>query len=336
MKKEYFGRSHKNEEVTLYTLENEHLIMKVMDYGAALVSFIDKTTGIDIVEGFDSMEGYLKQTSYIGASIGRTANRIGKGLFTLNGVQYSAPINNNGNCNHGGLEGFDKKMYAVEADETKVCFSRISADGEEGYPGNLEVKITYTLLENGISIKAEGTPDGDTLFAYTNHSYFNLYGNGRAMEQTLQVNTDVYAPLDETGMAIDRLDPVADTPFDFREAKPLCRDIEADNEQLRLGKGYDHYYPIPGSGMRTMAVLSSDRLQLSAVSDFPGIHIYSGNWLDEMSGKYDVYYGFRSACALETAYMPNAINYEDVEAKPIVRNGETSVHEVQYLLKVIG
>ena len=333
MKKEYFGKNQYGEDVALYTFENAHLIMKVMNYGAALVSFIDKETGIDIVEGFSSMEGYLKQTSYIGASIGRTANRIGKGIFTLNDREYHLPVNNNGNCNHGGMEGFDKKMYETECTDTSAVFTRISTDGEEGYPGNLAVKITYTLLEEGISIKAEGTADQDTLFAYTNHSYFNLFGNGHAMEQKLQVFTDVYAPLDESGMAKDEVLPVEGTPFDFRTAKQLNRDIEENNEQLAAGRGYDHYYPVSGSGMRRMAVLSSDRLELTAVSDFPGIHIYSGNWLDEMKGKDDVYYGFRSACALETAYMPNAVNYPDVKEKPVVKAGETSVHEIQYLLR---
>lgn len=134
---ENFGKLKDGREVTLYTIENEHIIMKVMNYGATLVSLIQKDTGIDVVEGFDSVEGYLDQTSYIGASIGRTANRIEKGKFHLNGKEYTIPINNNGNCNHGGIKGFDKKVWHAVEENDQITFRYTSVDGEEGYPGNL-------------------------------------------------------------------------------------------------------------------------------------------------------------------------------------------------------
>lgn len=332
--KSEFGKLKDGRQVYLYTLENDHTIMKVMDYGATLVSFINKDTGIDVVEGFESVEGYLDQTSYIGASIGRTANRIEKGKFTLNGKEYTLPINNNGNCNHGGLEGFDKKIWAAYEESDKVTFRYTSKDGEEGYPGNLYVKVTYQLLEDGISIQSEGTSDQDTLFAYTNHSYFNLEESEDAMNHEVKINADTYGLSDANGLTLDDLQPVEGTPFDFREFKQLSKDINEDNEQLKFGKGYDHHFAIKGEGMREMARCKAGKLEMLCESDFPGMHLYSANWLENKTGKKGHHYPERSAVCFEAEYMPNAINYDDVKEKPIVKANTTLKHEIRYTLKV--
>lgn len=331
---ENFGKLKDGREVTLYTIENEHIIMKVMNYGATLVSLIQKDTGIDVVEGFDSVEGYLDQTSYIGASIGRTANRIEKGKFHLNGKEYTIPINNNGNCNHGGIEGFDKKVWHAVEENDQITFRYTSVDGEEGYPGNLFVKVTYRLLEDGLSISTEAASDADTLFAYTNHSYFNLDESEDAMNHEAMVHAQKYGLSDENGLTLNQFEDVENTPFDFRTFKTLNTDINEDNEQLKYGKGYDHHYVIEGEGFREMAVVKGKELELHAYSDYPGMHLYSANWLENKVGKKGHKYPERSAVCLEAEYMPNAINYPNIEPKPIVHASEVQKHEIQYRLKV--
>ncbi len=331
---ENFGKLKDGREVTLYTIENDHIIMKVMNYGATLVSLIQKDTGIDVVEGFDSVEGYLDQTSYIGASIGRTANRIEKGKFHLNGKEYTIPINNNGNCNHGGIEGFDKKVWHAVEEDDQITFRYTSVDGEEGYPGNLFVKVTYRLLEDGISISTEATSDADTLFAYTNHSYFNLDESEDAMNHEVMVHAQKYGLSDANGLTLNQFEDVENTPFDFRTFKTLNKDINVDNEQLKYGKGYDHHYVIEGEGFREMAVVKGVKLELHAYSNYPGMHLYSANWLENKVGKKGHKYPERSAVCLEAEYMPNAINYPDVEPKPIIHASEVQKHEIQYRLKV--
>ena len=334
MKQSSFGIDTKGRETTLYTLENEKVSISVCDYGATLVRFIDKKSGKDIVKGFDDIHGYQSQTSYIGASIGRTANRIGKGQFSLNGKTYQLPINNNGNCNHGGIEGFDKKLWQVkEAGDDHIVFCYLSKDGEEGYPGNLDVRVTYTLLDRGVSITAEGTADQDTLFAFTNHSYFNLEQSEDIRHHLLQVNADGYVPDDENGMGMDEVRPVAGTPFDFRTMKEIGKDLDQDDPQLHVARGYDHFYPVQGESVRTVAMLQGGGLLLTAQTNQPGVHIYSANWLEGETGKYGIVHKPQSAVCLECAWHPNAINYPDVCAKPVVKAGQTSVQIIQYTVE---
>lgn len=326
--KKQFGELN-GQEVFLYTIENENIRIAATDYGAALVSFVHKHSGIDVVLGFDNLDGYLDQTSYIGASVGRTANRIEKGIFTLNGKTYHLPINNNGNCNHGGLVGFDKVIWKAEERDDSITFTYLSKDGEEGYPGNLLVKVTYRLLENGIEIKAEGTPDADTLFAYTNHSYFCMGGN--ALEHEVQINSSVFALSDENGLALNEIVPVEGTPFDFRDFHTPGERINMDDVQLRYGNGYDHYYPIEGDGMRKFAVCKGRQLEMDVYSDQPGMHFYSANYLEGKKGKQDKIYDPRTALCFECAYMPNAVNYAGVK-QPIVKANETIVQTIRYEL----
>lgn len=330
--KKTFGKC-RGKEVFLYTLENQNIRFSVTDYGATLVSLVYKPLNRDIVEGYDDVDGYIGHDTYIGASIGRTANRIEKGIFTLNGKTYHVPVNNNGNCNHGGMEGFDKKIFGTEEKENAVIFHYTSPDGEEGYPGTLHVTIEYRLLDNGISIISKGTAEEDTLFAYTNHSYFNLDESEDAMNHTLMIPSDYYRPVDETSLTLDKLVSVEDTPFDFRKAHVISERIDEDDIQLKYGAGYDHHYPITGEGLRKMAVLKGKDLELTMLSDFPGFHLYTANWLNGAEGKKGHVYPRRSAVCLEAEYCPNAVNYEDMKDKPVVHTGDTLVHEIQFVLK---
>lgn len=331
--KTYFGKTADGKEVSLYTLENDNIRISVTDYGATLVSFVHKHTGIDAVLGYDDVAGYANQDgSYLGASVGRTANRTGKGVFTLNGKTYHLAVNNNGNSLHGGLVGFDKRVFETEEHEQEVIFRRLSPDMEEGYPGNLEVEIRYALLPDGVEITASGTADQDTLFAYTNHSYFNLDESDNALDHVIEIPAERYGLSDENGMMREVLEPVEGTPFDFRKAKPLGQDIEADNEQLRLAAGYDHFYEIPGTGMRRMAVCRGKKLELTMESDFPGFHLYSANFLYGDIGKKGHIYPRRSAVCFEGEYYPNAINYGDAFIKPVVKAGTTLTNHICYHL----
>lgn len=329
--KQQFGKLN-GQEVFLYTIENDNIRMSVTEYGATLVSFVHKHSDTDVVLGFFNLDGYRDQTSYIGASIGRTANRIEKGTFTLHGKTYHLPINNNGNCNHGGITGFDKVIWKAEEGSDYVSFTYTSKDGEEGYPGNLLVKVTYQLLDNGIEIKAEGTPDADTLFAYTNHSYFNLNGGGSALNHEVEIHSDVYALSDANGLALNEIVPVEGTPFDFREFHTPEERIHMDDVQLKYGNGYDHYYPIEGEGMRLFALCKGKQLMMEVYSDQPGMHFYSANYLEGKTGKYNNVFDPRTALCFECAYMPNAINYDGVK-QPLVKAGETSVQTMRYVIE---
>ena len=335
--KELFTAGRAEEKVYLYTLENENIRMSVTDYGAALVRFIEKKTGRDIVLGFDDAEGYIGQDgSCIGASIGRIANRIAKGTFTLNGKEYHIPINNNGNSNHGGLKGFDQKMFEAEEKEDRVIFHRIAPDGEEGFPGDLDVTIAYILLEDGIAVHTEGKAlDQDTVFAYTNHSYFNLDESDDAMTHEVLIPADRCAETDEAGLMKGNLVPVEGTVFDFRTWTKLSDHVDDDCEQIRLAAGYDHFFEIRGEGMRHMASCRGRDLELTVCSDFPGVHMYTANFLDHIPGKKGKIYNRRSAVCFEAEYYPNAINYDGLE-KPLIRAGETQKHTIEYHIARYG
>jgi aldose 1-epimerase len=334
--KQSFGMIEGLGEAHLWTLENEKTMVQVTDFGAALVSLKDKQTGLDVVQGFDNVQGYVDtRGTCFGASIGRTANRTAKGRFTLNGKEYHLFINNNGNSHHGGEFGFDRKLFEGKEEGNSVIFTRLSPDGEENYPGNLEVKITYTLLEDGVSIKAEGTSDADTLFSYTNHAYFNLDESDTILDHQVMIPSDEFAQSDETGMMKEFMEKVEGTPFDFREFHAIGERIDEDNEQLKLGAGYDHWYPIPHEGMRLNALMRGKQLELIVESDFPGVHIYTSNWFTGWKGKNNHYYTKRSSAALEASYLPNAINYETA-IKPICKANKTLTHEIRFRLRNIS
>lgn len=317
--KQSFG-TIKGEPVTLYELENEFLVLKVMNYGATVVSIIDKATGIDIVKGYDSAEEYYKGTAHLGAFVGRTANRIRNAQFVLNGSTYHITANEHGVTNLHGGDGFDKKMYTAEESENSVRFTRILPDGEEGYPGNMHVAVTYTLKGRTIEMKVEAVSDEDTLFAITNHNYYNLDGSDSVLDHLLKINAQTYSPNDDLSISKDVCVPVENTPFDFRTARMIGTDIEAKDEQIQKFHGYDHHFEIEGKGLRTFAELTGKKLKLTVASDLPGMHMYSANFLD-IIGKNGVPSKPHSAVCIEPEYYPNAINYPSIEPKPVLEAG---------------
>lgn len=324
MSKELFGFNEEGNEVFLYTLENDKIRAAFSDYGATMVSLIEKSTGINVLLGFDSIEGYIGHDAHIGGFIGRTANRTKGASFELNGIRYEIQKNDGENNLHGGSEGFDRVMYEAQESENSVTFTRLSLDGEMGYPGDLSVRVTYTLNGDTVEMKAEGKAMGeDTVFAMTNHNYYNLDESDSILTHKVVIPAERYADDAEDGVAELPMKNVENTPFDFRQEKELGKDISCEDAQIKANRGYDHHFAVDGSGMRTFAVCTGEKLKLTIGSNLPGMHMYTANFLN-VTGRGSKVYAPHCAVCFEPEYFPNGINQKGVE-QPIVRAYETSV-----------
>ncbi|MBQ9326990.1 MAG: galactose mutarotase [Solobacterium sp.] len=324
-----FGLNEAGEEFFLYTIENDAVSVSVTDFGAAMVSLVDKQSGIDILLGFENVSDYIKQDAHIGGFIGRTANRTKGAKFTLNGTEYHIEANDGENNLHGGTLGFDRVKYETEITDNAVKFHRISSDGEMGYPGTLDVTVTYTLTEHGVEMKAEGTAvDHDTVFAMTNHNYYNLNGTGDILNHIVTIPADSYAEDASDGVAVLPLKPVEGTVFDFRTPKALGQDINSEEPQIVQNRGFDHHWAVNGKGLRTFAVCEGEKVVLTVESNLPGMHVYTANFLDGPVGKGGITYRPHSSVCFEPEFIPNGINYEGV-VKPVVKQGETSVQIIR-------
>ncbi len=271
----------------------------------------------DVVLGFDDPGRYLTDSPYFGAVVGRFANRIASGRFTLAGKAYRLACNNGPNALHGGTIGWDKRLWRsgpiTTPDGPGVRFTLASLDGEEGYPGTVEVSVTYVWTEDRrLIVDYAATSDAATPFNVSQHSYWNLAGAGTSvLDHLLRIEADRYLPVDATLIPTGELAPVAGTPFDFRVAKPLGRDISADDAQLRHGGGYDHNLVLNGAGLRLVAELSdpASGRRMTLATDQPGLQLYSGNVLDgTIMGKGGTLYPHRSAVVLETQHFPDSPN----------------------------
>lgn len=322
-----FGKTSEGVEMQLYTLKNKHgLEAKVTNFGATLVSLKtpDRNGQFeDIVLGYDDVADYEKGTFFFGGTIGRYANRIAKGTFNLDGQTYHLPINDGANSLHGGTRGFNKVVWdAKPISAQSVEFSYTSKDGEEGYPGKLAVTVTYTLTgsnELRIDYSAEEAPGKDTVLNLTNHSYFNLTGNPQntILQHELKLFASRFTPVDSGLIPIGELRPVKGTPFDFTTATAVGARIGQDDEQLKLGKGYDHNFVIDRTSGEKLARAAevyepaSGRV-MEVETTQPGIQFYSGNFLDGTAkGKGGVAYNYRSALCLETQHFPDSPNHPE-------------------------
>ncbi len=327
MKQRSFG------EATLYTFENKNgMVMEVTDFGATLYALMvpDKEGNpVDVVLGYDSPEGYMgpSETGF-GATIGRNGNRIGKATFTLNGKTYKLDENNNGNNLHSGLDYYHYRMWKVkETTENSITLSLHSPDGDQGYRGEFDVDVTYTLTdENELRIDYCGVPKEDTIVNMTNHSYFNLNGHasGNILEHELWVDADAFTPTDEELIPTGEICPVAGTPMDFRAKKPVGQDIEADYEAIQFGGGYDHNWCLNNKGVFAKVIeLSSEvsGITMEVYTDLPGVQIYSGNFLVEELGKQGIVYKHRQGICFETQVYPDAINHANFPS-PVVKKDE--------------
>ncbi|HEX8503652.1 MAG TPA: aldose epimerase family protein [Pyrinomonadaceae bacterium] len=324
VKKEGFGTTKGGQAVEIYTLTNRRgAEARVMTYGATVVSLKvpDRAGRLeDVVLGFDRLETYESDTHYVGQVIGRYANRIAKGRFALNGVEYKLAVNNGENHLHGGLRGFDKVVWRARPLPSKlgqaVELTYVSADGEEGYPGTLTVTATYTLTEaNALRIDYAATTDRDTVVNLTNHSYFNLagHGNGDILGHLLTVNAARFTPTDAGSIPTGELRPVKGTPFDFTRPTAIGARIEQDEEQLRFGSGYDHNFVVVGrAGALRLAARVSEPTSGRAMEVWttePGVQLYTGNFLEGTAdGKGGKPYRRRYGFCLETQHFPDSPN----------------------------
>ncbi len=306
----------------LFVLTNSHKVQAAFtNYGARWVSFLmpDKAGVLtDVVLGYDALEGYAADDAYYGATVGRYANRIARGRFNLEGKEYTLAINNKPNHLHGGLKGFSNVVWdVVQNDERSVTFSYGAKDGEEGYPGNLQVRVTYTLTdENEIRAEFEAQTDQATVINLTNHAYFNLNGQGcgSILDHILVINADYYTPIDESSIPYGTLDAVTGTPFDFRQPATIGDRIKADDIQLKHGSGYDHNFVLNKEGdeeltLAAAAIGDQSHIRLEVLTTEPGMQLYTGNF---MKGNHRLKGGLpdekRGAFCLETQHFPDSPN----------------------------
>lgn len=312
-----WGKMPDGSPVTLYTLANKNRVtVSVMTYGGIVTSLKtpDRKGAVeDIVLGFDSLKGYLDPNPFFGALIGRYANRIGGAQFTLNGVEYKVDKNDGANSLHGGAHGFDKANWTDrELPNGAIELTYLSRDGDQGYPGNLKATVTYHLTDaNELRITYAATTDKTTVVNLTNHSYFNLKGSGDILGHIVTINADRFTPVDAGLIPTGELRSVAGTPFDFRTPATAGARIEQNDEQLKLGKGYDHNWVLNGSGLRLAARVeepTSGRV-LEVSTTQPGVQFYTGNFLDgTLVGKGGGKIGRRSGLCLETQHFPDSPN----------------------------
>lgn len=308
-------------QTDLFTLKNQNgMEVCVTNFGGRIVSIMvpDRDGKLqDVVLGFDSIQDYINKPSDFGASIGRYANRIANGRFTLNDSTYQLPLNNFGQCLHGGPKGFQYRVYdAQQIDDKTLQLVYNAADGEEGFPGNITCKVTMALTEdNAIDIQYEAETDAPTIVNMTNHSYFNLDGDAQSnAEQLLTVNADEFTPVDSTYMTTGEILPVEGTPMDFRTPTPVGARIDNfEFEQLKNGNGYDHNWVLNTKGdiNQVCATLKSLKtgIVLNVYTTEPGIQVYTGNFLDgTLSGKHGIVYNKRASVCLETQKYPDAPN----------------------------
>jgi aldose 1-epimerase len=319
-----FGKLPDGREVSKYTLTNRNGIeLAVINYGGVVVSLKapDKNgTVADVVLGYDSLSSYVAGSPFFGALIGRYGNRIAKGKFSIDGTQYTLPVNNGENHLHGGPQGFDKVFWNIEevssTDGASVKLTYRSVDGEQGYPGNLDAEVIYTLTDNNEwMIKYSATSDKKTVVNLTQHTYFNLTGdvNNDILGHQLTIQADKFLPVDKGLIPTGELKPVANTPFDFTKAATVGSRIENKDEQLTLGKGYDHCWVLNGASdnLRVVASLydSTSGRMLEVSTTEPGLQFYSGNFLDGKNiTKGGVPANFRHGLCLETEHFPDSPN----------------------------
>jgi len=327
-----WGNTPEGQPVELYTLMNaKGSEARIMTYGGVVVSLKvpDRSGALgDVVAGFDNLEGYLTPPPYFGAIIGRYGNRIGAGRFSLGGMEYQLAKNNGANHLHGGTRGFDKRVWSAKPlSPQSLELSYLSKDGEEGYPGNLSATVTYTLTDaNELRIEYSATTDKETVVNLTNHSYFNLAGEGDILGHQVMIHADRFTPVDKGLIPTGELKSVAGTPFDFLTAKAIGERIEQKDKQLIFGQGYDHNWVLnrTGPGLETAARVTDSKSGrvLEVLTTEPGLQFYTGNFLDgTLKGKGRVY-AKRSAFCMETQHFPDSPN-KPAFPSTVLRPGDT-------------
>lgn len=331
----FFGCLPDGAQATLYTISCGDISARITDYGASLVSLmVPDRNGVlaDIVLGYDDCNGYRTGTACLGATVGRNANRIGGSSFQLGELHCRLTDNENGNNLHSGPDFFHKRLWkVVEHGNSYITFRMLSPDGDQGFPGDAVIQVTYILTSNRtLTIRYSGYSNKDTVFNLTNHSYFNLAGHDqtdKAMEQILTLPSREYTMADSASIPTGEMRSVEGTPMDFRSPKALGRDIGAAYDSLQLQHGYDHNYEVFSVPCAILEDPASGRT-MSVTTDCPGLQLYTGNYLDE-TGKDGIHYGPRSGVCLETQFYPDALNHPQWK-QPITKAGERYVSETRF------
>ena len=344
---EPFGQTKEGVPVEIYTLRNaKGAEARICTYGGIVVSLTmpDREGHYgDVVLGYDNLNGYLEKSPYFGALIGRYGNRIGKAKFTLDGQQYTLSTNDGPNMLHGGFKGFDKVVWEAKPLASRegpgVRLHYLSKDGEEGFPGNLDVTADYTLTEgNELRVEFSAYTDKDTVVNLTHHSYFNLAGKGDILNHTVMIDADKFTPVDSTLIPTGELRPVDATPFDFRIPTTIGARIGQDDEQLKFGKGYDHNWvinkPLNKYGLMARVTEPTTGRVLEVLSTEPGLQFYSGNFLDgTITGKGGRVYQFRNGFCMEPQHYPDSPNKPGFPAV-VLKPGETFHNIIIYKFSV--
>lgn len=339
-----FGRLPSGEAVLRYTITNRNgASASLLNYGATWQSMLvpnRKGELVDVVLGYDTIEDYQKYTMYLGCTVGRVANRIRDARFTLNGTEYTLAANNGAACLHGGIVGFDKKIWQAQVDGDSVFFSLTSPDGEEGFPGTLSVVVIYSLdEENALSIQYMLNSDRDTIQNMTNHAYFNLagQGGGAVLGQMLQIDADRFTRIGKDVVPTGEIVPVRGTPLDFTKAKPIGRDIAAQGELVDVIGGYDHNFvvnhKIGGVEKIATAVDPVGGVAMDVYTDQPGVQLFTPPDFSYMTGKGGVQYGPRPAFCLETQHFADAMNHPHFPSIVLLA-GEVFSSETIYRFRV--
>ncbi len=310
-----FGKTKGGEEVLVFTLTDGNAYAKILNYGGIIHSLVypDKNgVPTDVVLGYNDVAGYEDNDGYLGALIGRFGNRICKGKLTIDGEDYALYCNDKTNHLHGGKRGFNAKLWKHEIRGDELILSILSPDGEENYPGNLNVRVTYSFQGGALKIAYYAISDKKTAVNMTNHAYFNLNGEGEgnAAENTLWIDSDYITPTDETLIPYGEFRAVKGTPFDFNEPKVIARDLHAEDRDIRIGSGYDHCYLLKNGGGAYVKFATAKGnktgITMHCYTDMPAVQLYTGNFLAQQ-GK-SAYYGKNAGYCLETQAIPNNVN----------------------------
>lgn len=315
-------------DVFIHTMKRGEIEVELCDFGARIHAL--RVRGRDIALGCDSVKAYLDGNRYMGATVGRVANRIAAGKFTLGGKEYRLDQNSKENCLHGGFNGYDKRVFNWQASGNEVCFSLKSEDGDQGFPGALDLEVRYMLGDHELLVGFTAASDADTVWAPTNHTFFNFSGRLDTIYDTeLKINADAYTPVDGTLIPTGNLRAVRGTAFDFTDYKKIGQDISASDEQLKVvAGGYDHNFVLRGEHA---ASVKYNGIQMDIYTDMPGLQFYSGNFMANKRTRKGTCAKHTAFC-LEPQYFPNAVNIEKFET-PLLKKGKTKTHYIKYSWK---
>lgn len=346
MEKKLFGKTGEGQEATLFTIENSRgMSARITDFGATIVSlFVKDRNGQiqDIILGYDDVAAYQREGGYFGATVGRNCNRISDAKLVIDGVTYEIEANDHENNLHSGSKGTSKRFWNVKNyEDNKITFLLEDPHLTQGYPGNATIEVTYEITEDDeLAISYHAVSDQKTVFNFTNHAYYNLNGHasGDILDCTLQIKASGYTPVKSAkAIPTGEIAPVEDTPFDFREAKPIGRDIRADHVQLTYGNGYDHNFALDrtGAGLEQVATAYGPKtgIQMEVLTDCIGMQLYTANFIGGQKGKGGVAYPNNGAMCLETQYFPNAIN-EPNFVSPLTEAGEAYESKTVYRFSI--